>query len=83
MVITLQAVNVIITMAEAIKIHSKFLENNYSEYTYEVVSRLVAGKALSVQDYLGSLRVMNYFQKKLMKYIMKLILLLAYKSCIA
>jgi len=58
-------VNVIITMAEAIKIHSKFLENNYSEYTYEVVSRLVAGEALSVQDYLGSLRVMNYFQEKI------------------
>ena len=49
----------------AIKIHSKFLENNYSEYTYEVVSRLVAGEALSVQDYLGSLRVMNYFQEKI------------------
>ena len=58
-------VNVIITMAEAIKIHSKFLENNYSDYTYEVVSRLVAGEALSVQDYLGSLRVMNYFQEKI------------------
>lgn len=58
-------VNVIITMAEAIKIHSKFLKNNYSDYTYEVVSRLVAGEALSVQDYLGSLRVMNYFQEKI------------------
>ena len=58
-------VNVIITMAEAIKIHSKILEKNYDNYTYEVVSRLVAGEALSIQDYLGSLRVMNYFQNKI------------------
>ena len=58
-------VNVIITMAEAIKIHSKMLEKDYDNYTYEVVSRLVAGEALSIQDYLGSLRVMNYFQNKI------------------
>ena len=58
-------VNVIITMAEAIKIHSKILEKNYNNYTYEVVSRLIAGEALSIQDYLGSLRVMNYFQNKI------------------
>ena len=58
-------VNVIITMAEAIKIHSKILKKNYDNYTYEVVSRLVAGEALSIEDYLGSLRLMNYFQNKI------------------
>ena len=58
-------VNVIITMAEAIKIHSKILQENYQNYTYEVVSRLVAGEALSIEDYLGALRVMNHFQIKI------------------
>ena len=38
---------------------------NYQKYTYEVVSRLVAGEALSIEDYLGALRVMNHFQIKI------------------
>ena len=57
-------VNVIITMARAIKIHSKFLQKIIIQNIHiEVVSRLVAGEALSGSDSLGSLRVMNYFRK--------------------
>ena len=60
-------INVVITMAEAINIHSKWLNSHHTEYSYEVISRLVAGENLSINDYLSSLRMMNWVQKEMDK----------------
>ncbi|MEC7880456.1 MAG: amidase [Chloroflexota bacterium] len=58
-------VNVVITLAEAISVHKDYLISNYEDYTYEVISRLVSGEGLSINDYLSSLRVMSYIQRKM------------------
>tara|TARA_Y100001960_G_scaffold28872_1_gene25242 strand:- start:12191 stop:13609 length:1419 start_codon:yes stop_codon:yes gene_type:complete len=58
-------VNVVITLAEAMNIHKDYLISNYDDYTYEVISRLVSGEGLTINDYLSSLRVMNHIQRKI------------------
>ena len=58
-------VNVVTTLAEAMSVHKDYLISNYEDYTYEVISRLVSGERLSINDYLSSLRVMSYIQSKM------------------
>jgi Asp-tRNA(Asn)/Glu-tRNA(Gln) amidotransferase A subunit family amidase len=60
-------INVVITMAEAINVHKKWLDSRHEEYSYEVISRLIAGENLSINDYLSSLRLMNWVQKEMDK----------------
>ena len=60
-------VNLVITLAEAMRIHNIWLSSNFNDYTYEVISRLIAGEGLSASDYLSALRVMTYIQEKIQK----------------
>jgi len=58
-------INLIISNAEALEVHSKWLASKHENYTYEVLSRLVAGENLYLNNYFSALRAMNYVQKKI------------------
>ena len=55
-------VNVVITLAEAFNIHKHWLKSDSKNYTLEVLSRLVLGENIALNDYFISMRVMNYIQ---------------------
>ena len=58
-------VNVVITLAEAFSLHKHWLESDSKKYTFEVISRLVLGENISLNDYFSSMRAMNYIQKRI------------------
>jgi len=60
-----RSLNLLITSAEALTIHEKWLKTNRNEYDPQVKSRLLAAVSIRSNDYLKALKAKQWFQKQM------------------